>query len=1619
MKNPTSPSPRNKVTLSVSIAVFICLALPLLFLTRVARTEAPPPPVFDNPTEFIRQIPLTTNDLVYSATTGKIYASVPSIAGAGGNSITSIDPATGVVGSPIFVGSEPNKLTMADDGQNLYVSLDGAFAIRRFDVVTNTAGLQFSAGQDSFFGRYLVNDFAVAPGNPNLLAVSRWFPGTSPPEAGVAVFDNGVRRTNTTPGHLSGADFLTFSSTASKLYGTGQFGGVQTMTIDAAGVTVSSTTPNGASGQIKRSGSLLFTSSGQVINADTLALLGTFASGASQAFIADSSVGRAYYLTSGPSFNSATLKAFDVNTFLLLGSLTINGVSGTPTSLLRWGPNGLAFRTTSDQLFIIQTSLIPSAEPIPTPTPIPSPTPSPSPSTAAPAFVRQIPLIANDLVFSQATQKIYASVPSLQGNTGNSVAEIDPVMGSITNQTFVGSEPTQLATADDGATLYVGLDGAASVRSFNILTHTAGQQFSVGRDSFFGPYSFSDIAVQPGNPAVVAVARQHRGVSPPEAGVAIFDGGTQRTKTGPGHIDGSDFIVFASPLTLYGSNFGGLSTMTIDSTGVTVTSTTRFTTGNSPILDNNLLYGSIGQVLNPATGELVGTFNLGTFFSPAAHAVDSANGRVYFATSSGQNVQIRAFDINTFLPVGFTTLSGVTGGVTNLLRWGTNGLALRTSEQIVLVETALVNASVPVPSPTPTPSPTPSPSPPYIPTFTRQVNLPTNGLVYSDATQALYASVPSNAGAEGNTITKITPETGVVGPSTFVGSEPNKIAISNDGQTIWVHLDGANSARRFEVATQTPGLQFTTSTTPPIDMEVVPGSPQSLAMTRGNFTGVAIYDNGAQRPNTGGFFPSVGPIEFGATPSVLYGFNSLSTGFDVVKYNVDANGVTTSTIMGALLTGFSNGFEFSDGLLYSSQGRVADPEKGTLVGTFQRTGFGVALAVDSVNHRVYYASPGNGSGVVVSAYDTNTFLQIGSITLAGITGTPINLVRWGINGLAFNTQPQFGAPNISQIYILQTALVSDAAPIPIGLQLESSTTTVTEGSPSVSVRVNRTGNVSGSVSVNYATSDGTATAGSDYTAASGTITFGPNELSKIITIPIINDNLFENGSETFNLTLSGPTGAGILTSPSAMAITINDNDSKPSLFITSTLSITEGDTGTKNLNVNVSLTNPTVQVVTVNFATSNGSATAGSDYVAASGAVTLGPGASAAPVTIVINGDTTVEPNETFSIGLSNAANVSFVSGPTATVTILNDDATLQLSNANFNVNENAGFATLNVTRVGDTSRVATLQFATTDTAALQNCQLANGKASERCDYATAVGRVQFEVSEFTKSIIIPIVDDALVEGTETFTITVSDPTGATLGGTSAATITINDNDSSPASQNPIDGVNFFVTQQYIDFLGRLPDSIGFANWTDTLGNCPNGGFGEFDNPNCDRVHVSSGFFLSDEFRGRGYFAYKFYEVALDRRPTYAEFVPDMALVGGPQSPQSEFLSKAAYMDAFVQRQEFKNRYDALSNSAYVDALEANAEVTLTNKAALVAALDGNQKTREQVLSEILQLQSVTDKFFIRAFVAMQYFGYLRRDPDTIGYNNWLTTLTADPSNFRHMIFGFVYSTEYRQRFGQ
>jgi hypothetical protein len=234
------------------------------------------------------------------------------------------------------------------------------------------------------------------------------------------------------------------------------------------------------------------------------------------------------------------------------------------------------------------------------------------------------------------------------------------------------------------------------------------------------------------------------------------------------------------------------------------------------------------------------------------------------------------------------------------------------------------------------------------------------------------------------------------------------------------------------------------------------------------------------------------------------------------------------------------------------------------------------------------------------------------------------------------------------------------------------------------------------------------------------------------------------------------------------------------------------------------------------------------------------------------------------------------------------------------------------------------------------------------------------------------------------------------------------------SNSNPIDETSFFVRQHYLDFLSREPDPGGFQGWINIINNCPAGSIA------CDRIEVSSAFFRSPEFRDRGYFVYKLYAASLGRNPAfprYSEFIPDLAKVSGFLTPEELDASKTAFAEEFVKRAEFQTRYDATSNAQYVDLLLQTAGVSLTQRDNWIAALNSNQKTRARVLRELAESPEVDAKFYVESFVVMQYFGYLKRDPDAL-YVNWIQTMKADPNNYRQMVNGFVNSAEYRFRFG-
>ncbi|HKQ99532.1 MAG TPA: Calx-beta domain-containing protein [Pyrinomonadaceae bacterium] len=579
------------------------------------------------------------------------------------------------------------------------------------------------------------------------------------------------------------------------------------------------------------------------------------------------------------------------------------------------------------------------------------------------------------------------------------------------------------------------------------------------------------------------------------------------------------------------------------------------------------------------------------------------------------------------------------------------------------------------------------------------------------------------------------------------------------------------------------------------------------------------------------------------------------------------------------------------------------------------------------------------------------------------------------------------------------------------LAFSSATYAVAEDAGSITITVVRTDGDTGTTKVDYTTSNGTAIAGvgQDYTTSSGQLTFNNGETSKTFTVAINNDSLDE-ANETINLTLSNVTGSGALGIPSTAVLTINDNDPPPSLSIND-VTVTEGNSGTTNATFTVTLSAVSGQTATVNYQTADGTATiANNDYQAVpSTLLTFNPGETTKNVTVVVNGDPDAEPNETFTVNLSGETNATISDGQGVGTINSDDTPVMQFSQSIYNVNEDALFITVTVNRLGDNSQPATINYTTNDQAGLNPCNLFNGIASPRCDYAYSVGKLHFAAGQGSRDIIIPIVNDVYVEGPETFTLTLSNPSDGELGTPSSTTITINDNDSGAAA-NPIDNSEFFIRQLYIDFLGRLPDQAGLAAWLNILNNCP------VNDVSCDRVAVAAGFAQSDEFANRGYFIYRFYRAGLGRIPHYAEFIPDMARVSGFLSAQDLEAAKVDFINDFMARPEFTNRYGGTDNAAYVNLLEQTALVTLPNKQQLINDLTNGTKTRAQVLRIAMETTETYSKYYNEAFIVMNYFGFLRRDPDA-AFQAWID-LFNNTNNPRLIINGFANSLEYRQRFG-
>jgi hypothetical protein len=370
---------------------------------------------------------------------------------------------------------------------------------------------------------------------------------------------------------------------------------------------------------------------------------------------------------------------------------------------------------------------------------------------------------------------------------------------------------------------------------------------------------------------------------------------------------------------------------------------------------------------------------------------------------------------------------------------------------------------------------------------------------------------------------------------------------------------------------------------------------------------------------------------------------------------------------------------------------------------------------------------------------------------------------------------------------------------------------------------------------------------------------------------------------------------------------------------------------------------------------------------------------------------------------------------------------------------DGTGFRVVTVTRTGDTTGTATVDYATSD-----------GSASKQSDYTQALGTLVFGPGETSKNFTVFVKNDAFLEGAETVQITLSNPVGTTLGATPAATLTITSDDAA-SGPSPVRAesfnTSFFVRQQYLDFFSREPDASGFAFWVNDIESCG----ADAACREVKRINVSAAFFLSIEFQETGYLTYRMYKAAYGDATSPGvpgtvpvirlnEFLPDTQrigrnlVVGAANWEQLLEANKQAFALEFVLRPRFIAAYPlSMTPAQFVDKLNQNAGFVLTpaQRAALITQLNTSadaSAARASVLRQVADNATLRQAEFNRAFVLMQYYGYLRRNPDDApepglnfgGWNFWLGKLNEFNGDFvrAEMVRAFLTSFEYIDRFG-
>ena len=467
------------------------------------------------------------------------------------------------------------------------------------------------------------------------------------------------------------------------------------------------------------------------------------------------------------------------------------------------------------------------------------------------------------------------------------------------------------------------------------------------------------------------------------------------------------------------------------------------------------------------------------------------------------------------------------------------------------------------------------------------------------------------------------------------------------------------------------------------------------------------------------------------------------------------------------------------------------------------------------------------SGVAVITIEINPPLSDGTATVSLSTGDggavapgDYTSVSGNLTFTAGQTSQSFNVPIVNDaldeadetltltLFNVNNAVLSAPNPATLTIIDDDSTPTIQFSQASYSVIENGgpvtitaiLSTLSGfPISVEYETSDGTAAQGSDYSATAGTLTFAPGQNSQTFTVPVISD-VIDELDETVTLTLKNPSGGNTpgLGSPNPATLVIIDDDQPPTVqFSSQSYSVAEDSLSGSAL-ITTTLAPPSGQVVTVDFASKDGTAIAGADYQAVANTLTFAPGQTVSTFVVPITNDVLNENiTETLTLTLTNA--VKAVIGPInpATLAIIEDDVpTLQFDRAGYDVSEGAGTVTLTATLSTTSTRAITATYLSSD----QTTTVGD-------DYVLATGTISFTPGQTITTVPLTLIDDNLTnEFSETLSLTLSNPQNSLLGAPNPTTVTLVDNDGQPEVG--------FVTTNYATSEGDVSNNTDLITTT-------------------------------------------------------------------------------------------------------------------------------------------------------------------------------------------------------------